>query len=270
MKGFSKQASILVRYGFALCCAVIAITANDAEAREVRYDGSEQTVYVKPGEPTQISFPSKISGGFKRKNSSVKLERQENYLVMFARPDLLPEGEAIIVHLDDRRTYSIRVRPSSQSYPRDSKVTIIDDTLPEVEVEEEAINQNAPRRFAPPSVISGLVREMILVAEFGNRKGINGYKRSNRYSGEVVYHDGSLKATIDEIFMGPNLWGYVINVENLLDTAQRINPATFRMDGTRAITAENWELAPRPVTAEQKLANTHLGKVYVVTRSRRR
>ena len=62
----------------------------------------------------------------------------------------------------------------------------------------------------------------------------------------------------------------ILNVENLLETGQRINPATFRLDGTRAVAAQRWELSPRPVTAEQKIAEGHRGKIYVVTKAHKR
>ena len=72
-----------------------------------------------------------------------------------------------------------------------------------------------------------------------------------------MLHDGTMEAKIKEIFLGSGLWGYVLEVENLLDTTHKINPATFRLDGTRAVAAQRWELAPRPETAEQKLAQAH-------------
>ncbi len=255
----------------ALAVVSIMVSSAPAWAREVRYTGNEQTVFVKPGEPTQISFPGEIEGGFKRKQSSLALEKQDNYLIVFPQPNLPPEGEAIIVHLDDKRTYSIRAMPSTDEHPRDGYINIIDDPIPEIETEKGSQPQREqPRGFAPPTIVSGLMREMVLVAEFGKQKGISGYRRSNRYTGETVIHDGTVRATIDEIFMGPDLWGYVLNVENMLDTTQRINPATFRLDGTRAVTAQRWELAPRPLTAEQKISNAHVGKVYIVTRAQRR
>ena len=61
----------------------------------------------------------------------------------------------------------------------------------------------------------------------------------------------------------------MLDVENLLDTNQKLNPASFRLDGTRAVAAERWELAPRPETAEQRIAGSHKAKVYIVTKSLR-
>jgi hypothetical protein len=108
---------------------------------------------------------------------------------------------------------------------------------------------------------------MVLVAEFGKRKNIPGYRRSNRYTGETVLHDGAVEVKIDEIFMGSDYWGYVLSAENLLDTNQKLNPATFRLDGTRAVSAERWELAGRPQTAEQKVSGAHKSKIYVVVKA---
>ncbi len=266
-RGLFKSSSLFL----AVSLGIIGLGLKSAEARDINYTGNEQTVYVKPGEPTQITFPGKIEGGFKRKHSSLALERQDNYLIVFAQPQLAPEGEAIIVHLDDKRTYSVRALPASDEHPRDGYVSFNDLREPDGESEDSASNKpNQPTGFAPPTVVSGLMREMILVSEFGKQRSIPGYKRSNRYSGETIMHDGALEAKIDEIFMGTDLWGYVIDVENKLETTQKLNPAAFRLDGTRAIGADKWELSARPETAEQMVADAHKGKVYIITRSKRR
>lgn len=247
--------------------------ATPAWARDLRYTGSEQTIYVTPGEPTQIVFPSAIEGGFKRKNSSLALERKENFLVVFAQPEIPYEGEALLVQLDDKRSYALRITPADDDHPRDEQAKVIEDREEDNGTDGETeppSNYTQPRGFAPPTVASGLIREMMLVAEYGKQRGIPGYRRSNKYSGESVINDGTIEGKIDEIFMGPDLWGYVINVENLLDTNHKLNPASFRLDGTRAVAAERWELSPRPVTAEQKVAGGDKAKVYIVTKAQKR
>lgn len=241
-----------------------------AFARDVQYTGNEETVYVRPGEPTQITFPSKIDGGYKKSRSSVTLQRQDNHLILFAQPQLSVDGEAIIVHLDDKRTYALRVAPENPENPRDGFINIVDNREPEIETGTPETQSLKTKDFPPATTVPGLMREMVLVAEFGKSKGITGYRRSNRYTGETVLHDGSVEARIEEIFMGPDLWGYVVSVENLLGTNQRINPATFRLDGTKAISAERWELTAQPLTAEQKISGAHKGKLYIVTRAKRR
>ena len=111
------------------------------------------------------------------------------------------------------------------------------------------------------------MRDMILVAEFG-KPSIAGYKVSERYKGETVLRDGTLVAKIDQIFLGSKFWGYVIDTSNLLDQTQRLNPASFRIDGTRAISASRWELTGRPLNIEQQLAGKDKTKVYVITKAR--
>ena len=102
------------------------LLAAPAFAREVRYVGAEQTVYVNPGEPTQVLFPGKVVGGFKSKNSPVALERDGNFLVVFAQPDLTEEGAAILVILEDKRSFAVRITPASDDHVRDEVAKIID------------------------------------------------------------------------------------------------------------------------------------------------
>jgi len=279
MKFKDERKVKVMRFGVILkkvviICAMVSLGGlySSAEAREVDYGGSEVPVYVTPGEPTQVTFPSKIEGGFKRKHSALALQRQENFLVVFAQPEIPYEGEALLVHLSDKRSYALRILPSDDDNKRDEFIDIKDlrDDVLGGESAKETDPYLQPTGFPDPSFVSGLMREMILVAEFGKRGGISGYRRSSRYTGETVLHDGTIEAKVIEIFMGTNYWGYVLEVENLLDSGYKINPASFRLDGTRAVIAENWQLSPKPLTAEQKLAGSHKGKVYIVTKAMRR
>ena len=260
-----------LRIAFLAMCLVMLPSL--VEAREIRYQGEEVTVYVKPGEPTQLEFPSIVQGGFRRENSAVLLERQEKYLVVFAQPQIASEGEVVIVHLDDTRSYSIRLKPAEGENSRDSSIQLIDSRPPPVpDGGDDFDPTEEPKtsgKFAPPSKVAGFMRQLVLVAEFGKRKAIPGYRKSNRFSGEVVLNDGAMEATIDEIYIGSNYWGYVISVENQLETVQKINPAAFRLDGTRAVSMSRTQLAPKPLTVEQNIAGAHKAKVYVITRAKR-
>ena len=244
--------------------------ASTSFARDVEYTSGEVQVNVSAGEPTEIKFPGRISGGFKRKNSTVSIERKEDSLIVFAAENLAPTGEALIVKLDDGRSYSLRVGRAGANSPRDSYVAIKDDRVSPLANSEEEDPSYREKNFdyAPPSQVPGLMREMVLVAELG-KKTITGYRASDSYKGQVVLDDGTIKATIDKIFMGTNLWGYVIDAQNMLDEGQKINPASFRIDGTRAISMSNWELAPKPLTVEQQIAGKDRTKVYIVTKARR-
>lgn len=260
------------KWGVIAAVALAGLLPIDAFARTVDYKGGEVPVYVTPGEPTQVKFPGLISGGFKKKSSALSLDRKQTDLVIFANEKIADSGEAIIVRLDDGRSYSLRIIRASDENPRDEQISVVEkkDGIIQDNVEESAAATPSVEQqfeYAPPSQISGLMREMVLVTEFG-KKNVPGYKATDVYNGQVVLNDGSVYATIENIYLGPNLWGYVINAKNLLDQTQRINPATFRIDGTRAISFKNWELSPRPMDIEQQITGKHETKVYIVTRSK--
>ncbi|MCB0338332.1 MAG: type-F conjugative transfer system secretin TraK [Bdellovibrionales bacterium] len=241
-------------------------------ARDVMYDdkSGEVEVFVNPGEPTLVKFSGDVAGGYKRKDSNISLDRNGHDLIVFAHKKITAAGEGFIVRLEDGRSYSIRAKKSSVDAPRDDFVTVIDNRGDIILSREEEEPAHVEKQFgyAPPSKVSGLMREMVLNAEFG-KNSIVGYQRSDKYRGEPVLDDGALKATIDSIFIGPSLWGYVIDASNQLDQSIKVNPATFRLDGTRAISLSNWELAPRPMNVEQQIAGKHTTKVFVITKARK-
>jgi hypothetical protein len=246
-----------------------ASMGHQAWARDVEYsrgDG-EVDVWVNPGEPTEITFPAAIKDGFKNSNAGLALERKGASLVVFGKENMSENGEKLLVRAGDN-SYSIRVRRATSDNPADSRVDIGDGKGPLGEAEEE-LPPSKERRYdyAPASKVSGLMREMVLAAEFG-KKSIPGYQTSEKYKGETIVSDGAILAKVDKIFIGPNLWGYVLDTTNLLDQTQKVNPATFRIDGTRAVSASQWELAPRPVNVEEQISNKHNTKVYIVTRAK--
>lgn len=253
--------------------AVGLVLSTSAWARDLEYKGSESDIYINPGEPTQIRFPGKVIGGYKSKISNLTVDRKDSDVILFAQEGLSESGDAIIVRLEDGRSYSLRVKPATEINPRDTLVKVEDGRGVFSEyTEDDESGTDVPYRdrdfaYAPSGTVSGLMREMVLVAEFG-KKGITGYRVSERYKGEPILNDGTISAVIDRIFIGPNLWGYVIDASNLLDQGQKLNPASFRIDGTRAIMAERWELAPKPLNIEQQIARGDRSKIYIVTRAK--
>lgn len=248
---------------------VSGLVARPAFARDVDYTNSEMAVFVTPGEPTQIQFPGEVAGGVKRKASSLSLQYTKSDLVLFANDAISDQGEAIIVRLKDGRSFSVRVRRASDEHGRDDVVKVNDreGAFSASDETEEPLYKERKFDYAPATQVSGLVREMVLAAEFG-KKTISGYRPSDRFQGETILNDGTIRATIERIFIGSNLWGYVIEAQNLMDQSQKLNPASFRLDGTRAISATNWDLAARPSTTEQEIAGKHKTKIYIVTRAR--
>jgi hypothetical protein len=259
-----------LRYPATLALLALATLANSSTsfARDIEYSNSEVVVFVKPGEPTQVQFPGDLSGGFKKKGSSLSIDQKDTDLIVYATERIPADGEAIIVRLKDGRSYSLRIKKSGEGNQRDDVIRIEDggNSILGSEDGEVAVDQKSLSK-APPTHIAGLMREMMLVAEFG-KGAIPGYRETSRYQGQTVLNDGTVEARIDRIFIGPNLWGYVVDTKNLLDQSQRLNPASFRLDGTRAIAAQNWELSPRPLNIEEQVSGKHDTKVYIVTRPR--
>jgi hypothetical protein len=256
----------------ALTAATLLGSPATSFARDIEYKSGqgEIEVYVNPGEPTEIVFPGTIGSGFKNSNAGVAIERKDSSLIIFGKENIKDDGEALLVRLQDGRSYPVRVRRASDDNPRDAQLMIGDGKGPMGGGEEE--DEFTPYKergydYAPPSKVSGLMREMVLVAEFG-KKSIPGYTVSEKFKGQTVVDDGAVLSKIDKIFIGPNLWGYVLDTTNLLDQTQKVNPASFRIDGTRAVSASNWELSPRPVNVEEQVASKHNSKVYIVTRAR--
>jgi hypothetical protein len=269
MKAVNKRQNALLVAILTLGASVLA--QDSAHARDVEYSSGkgEIQVFVNVGEPTEIIFEGgRIKDGFKNSNAGIALERRESSLVIFGKENLNEKGEALLVRLDNGVSYPIRVRKAGDE-PRDAQVIIGNGKEALGSAEEETIPAHQERSYdyAPPSKVSGLMREMALVAEFG-KSAIPGYQISDKFKGQTVVSDGAILAKIDKIFVGPNLWGYVLDTSNLLDQSQKLNPATFRIDGTRAISAAQWELSARPMNIEHQIAGRHATKVYIVTRAR--
>jgi|YNPMSStandDraft_1061717.scaffolds.fasta_scaffold06378_1 hypothetical protein len=238
-------------------------------ARDIEFTEGEVKVFINPGEPTELRFPGSITVGYKKQGSSLSVDRQGNTLVLFAQSRVQPDGEVLLVRLADERSYSIRVLNAPSPDQRDSIVVIKDNRRPVISDEEEKLPQYRDRRFVYPSQyqVAGLVRELVLVSEFG-KESIPGYRVSEAGKGTVVVNNGAIMARLVRMYLGPQLWGYVLEAENVTDEVVKIDPAIFKIAGTRAVSASSWELSAKPITAEQRLAGTHKSFVYVVTKAR--
>lgn len=265
----SINISLALIYSCALLGSVLSPLA--AYARDVEYSSGngEIPVYVNVGEPTEVTFEGgRIKSGFKNRNAGLDLERKDSSLILFGKENMNERGEALLVRLDNGTSYPLRIKKANSDNPRDAQV-IVGDGKGAMGAQDEEMSPSQERsyEYAPPSKVSGLMREMALVAEFG-KSAIPGYQVSDKFKGQTVVSDGAIISKIDRIFVGPNLWGYVLDTTNLLDQSQKLNPASFRIDGTRAISASNWELAARPMTIEHQVAGRDRAKVYIVTRAR--
>lgn len=80
---------------------------------------------VAVGEPTQITFPTKIWAGYKKKDSNISIDRRGAYIVVFASAELPPEGEAILIILENGTSFPIRLKPADSKHPRDAILEIL-------------------------------------------------------------------------------------------------------------------------------------------------
>lgn len=202
----------------------------------------ETHVFVSPGEPTQVIFPAIVKEVFKQKRSTLLLDKQKNNLTVYTTPEKPSSwGERILVHLDDGRSYEIRVFAATLEHPRNASVNIADEQFPQP--------------------VDGLMNAMIRVAELNMRRGIRGYRDSRGYAGQIILKDDAIQAKIHKLFQGKSLSGYIIEVENLTTVPQHLDIERFRLDRTRAIQLQKEILAPRTESSDKKASK---GFVYIV------
>jgi hypothetical protein len=101
---------------------------GEAVARDINYSEGEIVVYLIPNKPTKVTFPSKIISGntWGEGRKFFILDRRGNSLVLNIHPQFPKEGANAIIHLDDKRTYTIRAILADDRHIGDRFVNIID------------------------------------------------------------------------------------------------------------------------------------------------
>ena len=84
----------------------------------------QAVIRIEPGAPLAIEFPGKIEGGYKTKSASVALERNGDRLVAFAQPGLPEEGVSLLIILEDRSLFSVKLVLANKEHPADVIVKI--------------------------------------------------------------------------------------------------------------------------------------------------
>jgi hypothetical protein len=111
---FSNRYCGLLTLLFSLVVTAVVFPLDSAGARQIEYYGGEAKVYVTPGEPTVVSFPGEINGGYKRTSSDITMNVQGRDLIILARPGLSDRGEVLVVYLKDNRSFMLRVIMASE------------------------------------------------------------------------------------------------------------------------------------------------------------
>lgn len=246
---------------------LIALTTGFA--RDIEYSSGEIEIFVRPGEATEVRFPDEVLGGYKKQGSVISVDKVGTNLIIFAQDKLQQNGEVILVRTRDNRSYSLRVKTADDVSVRDDIVVIKDNRPRQTSEDDDELPKYRDRQFIYPSQyqVAGLMRELVLVTEFG-KNGIPGYRVADSGAGSEVVNNGQITARLVRMYLGPQLWGYVLEAENKTDEIVKVDPAIFKIHGTRAISMDKWELAPRPLTPEQRMAGAHKAFVYVVAKAR--
>ncbi len=251
--------SIIRMYRLRLLLVAVSIIAY---ARDIVYSSGEVEVFVLPGEATQVRFEGEVAGGFKKQASSVTVEKVGTDLIIFPQDNLPPDGESILVRLTDGTTYALRVKQAPDHSARDAIVSIKDSRAKITPADQDEFPKYRDRQFIYPTQyqVAGLMRELILATEF-NKSNIPGYRVSELGAGQELVNNGQISAKLLRMYLGPQLWGYVLEARNLTNQAIKVDPAIFKINGTRAISLSNWELEP-------VASNNSKAFVYVITKAR--
>ena len=107
--------------------AVIAVDPSKTEPATVTRIRHDLEIDIAPEMPIAIEFPVSIRGGFRKKHSRLAFERNNNLLVAFAArefPDMSPNGESVLVVLEDGSIIPLRFKAVTDISQADSVVQV--------------------------------------------------------------------------------------------------------------------------------------------------
>ena len=114
--------------------ALPPVSADGFRVAEVKRYAHEISVQLAPGEPTTVTFPSEVKGGWKRKDSALSIARGGAMMVVFGFSDLSEDGEGVLVELTDGRLYTLRFKKAAKLSDRDTLVKIQDQDQADAQV----------------------------------------------------------------------------------------------------------------------------------------
>src|SRR5436190_13252550 len=122
-------------------------------ARDLDYNDEEIAIRITAGEPTQVRFPGIVAGGYKKNFSAISLEKKDSDLIVFANDKIDESGEAIVVRLQDGRSYSVRFQKATPENPRDDVVKVRDKrgSVISSSDEDEPAYKEKKFDYAPPT-----------------------------------------------------------------------------------------------------------------------
>lgn len=223
---------------------ILIILTFNVHARVIEFDGQQIIVRVTQGRTTQVELPEAVANiitGIDQ--NKLSLEHSKNRI--FIHPIIFIEGDIFVI-TENNHSYPFSLVIGEES---NRDVTVV--------VNHAAMKaQEKLKTFRhEPSV---LLRAMMMGKEL---EGID----IVAHHSEIIYNDGSIIIRLEKTFMTPsNLRGYVMIIENISDLDLNIPLQKIYFDGLIAIAAEREFLSRKPITPDEKMANNHISKLYMI------
>lgn len=84
--------------------------------------------------------------------------------------------------------------------------------------------------------------------------------------GQQVYHDGTLRLTLQAAYISPQMRGYILQAENLTGVSVPVPVEELEIPGLLAVGSFTQLLYPQPRSVEERLAGAYQSLVYIVVR----
>ena len=231
-----------------VCGVVPAFSAERGPAtttRVVEYAGTPVRVRLSAGAATQVELPEEVVDMVTMIDAAqVSLSYSGRYVHIQALTAL--EGEVFVI------------TTSGASYPLALTTTA---PQPDAALRIVTTGTRAKQRLQATRSLTavGLIRAM---ARGETPPGVEHLPAK----GQQVYHDGTLRLTLQAAFLTPQMRGYVLQAENLTGVSVPVPIEELEIPGLLAVGSFTHVLYPQPRTVEERLAGAYQSVLYVVVR----
>ena len=213
--------------------------------RVVEYAGAPVQVRLSVGLATQVELPEEVVDMITMIDAAqVSLSYSGRYVHI--QPLTALEGEVFVI------------TTSGASYPLALTSTA---PQPDAAVRVVTTGTRAKQRLQATRSLTavGLIRAM---ARGETPPGVEHLPAK----GQQVYHDGTLRLTLQAAFLTPQMRGYVLQAENLTGVSIPVPIEELEIPGLLAVGSFTHVLYPQPRTVEERLAGAYQSVLYVVVR----
>lgn len=225
---------------------LLSTAAAPAWARVVEDTGQEIAIRVARGHTTEVVFSEGIHQVVTSLGKdALSLETAGGRLYLSPLVDEV-QGTVFVV-LESERSIPLALVPATAAGPQDVSVRVLSPA------------REAGAAPAPPDALTplGLLRRMVLRQEIPGVQVAAGGARE-------VYNDQAVRLTLAEVWRASQLEGDVLVAENLRTIWIQLPIERIHFPGLLAIHAEAEVLAPHPTTAEERLAQRHRTRLFLI------